>query len=70
MEDKYFLVFSLLKAKGELLTEGEGFRNQWMTMEEFKSQSPIYDGAFDLIEMCSKGAKDNFVEMKVNVEEF
>jgi predicted transcriptional regulator/ADP-ribose pyrophosphatase YjhB (NUDIX family) len=70
VEDKYFLVFSMLNAHGDFILEGEGFKNEWMTIEEFKQQSPIYDGELDLIKMCTGEIKESFLEMKNEVEVF
>jgi ADP-ribose pyrophosphatase YjhB (NUDIX family)/predicted transcriptional regulator len=70
VEDKYFMVFSVLNAKGDLMVEGEGFKNEWMTLEEFEAQSPIYDGERELIKMCTGEIKEGFMEVKNVLREF
>lgn len=43
LEDKYFFVFKATKTGGKFISEFEGGKNLWLTLDEIKTLSPVFD---------------------------
>ncbi len=61
LEDKYFHAIKVKEVQGELVTDGDGCKNEWMTKEQFWASSPLYHNEveiFDWFEKETKGFKE------------
>jgi len=54
LEDKYFWVILATETKGELMTEFEGGTNVWMSKEKIESQTQLFDGVIESLDMAMK----------------
>lgn len=52
LEDKYFCVVHATHPQGELVTEMEGHRNAWMTLEELESQDKVFQSVTDVSKLA------------------
>lgn len=69
VEDKFLAIMSCFNSKGSLLTKGEGFQNEWMSLSEYKTLDKIYDGELDIIQICIDGST-TYIEKVFQVNEF
>lgn len=63
LEDKFFFVVSAFNLTGELKTQFEGGKNQWMKKEEIFSIEKLFDGIDDTVKL-HEDAIFQFVEKK------
>ncbi len=69
LEDKYFFVFRAENARGALLETFEGGRNVWLTERELFSESDVFDGMKDTLELLRRDRFD-FIEKKYTVKKY
>lgn len=55
LEDKYFCVVRGINPRGELLSESDGQRNEWLTNEEFLAKEKNFGGLEEMQESIDAG---------------
>ncbi len=69
LEDKYFYVFRVDNAGGNLIERFEGGRNVWLSEEEILKLPDLFDGVQETIEVVNK-ARLRFIERKYIVQKY
>lgn len=68
LEDKVFVLIYGINARGELIVDGEGHHNEWLTDDELEKCGTVFQSVPKITQIAKNNTAKNFMEHKYEYE--